>query len=184
MTKKQAKNGREPAQKSKVQDKPEESEHVTTAPVAENRERQETAVLEESKADSTKTNRLAGAAKVMEEGVHLVGKKAPEVASIVIHNVKKGVSAAYGTSSVLVRDAYHAASKYAEKYKHKVEIKKIKARREDTCKRLGSIIYTRVVINEEPPEKPLSDQEITSLLQQIQDLDDEVVRVGKELEKH
>ena len=84
----------------------------------------------------------------------------------------------------MVREAYHAASDYADKYKHKIEIKKLKAQRETTSSRLGSIIYTRIIIDDEPPEKTFSDQEITSLLQQIQDLDNEVVIIGKELEEY
>jgi len=71
-----------------------------------------------------------------------------------------------------------------QKYKHKIEVKKLKAQREATSSRLGSIIYTRIIIDGEPREKAFSDQEITSLLQQIQHLDNEVVKIGKELEKY
>lgn len=84
----------------------------------------------------------------------------------------------------MLREAYHAASDYAEKYKYKFEIKKLKAERQAMSSRLGTAIYTRIVIDEEPLEKPFSDQEIASLLHQIQDLDDESEKIGNEPEKH
>jgi hypothetical protein len=184
MTEKETKIRRKTQQKASAQEKPQEKEQMATQPLEETEKRQESVVSEDTERDSTKTGALVGAAKAIEEGVELVGEKAPEVVSVVLHKVKKGVSVAYGTSSTLVREAYHAASDYADKYKHKIEVKKLKAQREAVSSSLGSIIYTRIIIDGEPPEKPFSDQEITSLLQQIQDLDKEVVRIGKELEKH
>ncbi len=184
MTEKETKIRRKTQQEASAQEKPQEKEQMATQPLEETEKLQEPVVSEDTERDSTKTGALAGAAKAIEEGVEFVGEKAPEVASIVLHKVKKGVSVAYGTSSTLVREAYHAASDYADKYKHKIEIKKLKAQREATSSRLGSIIYTRINIDGEPPEKTFSDQEITSLLQQIQDLDNEVVKIGKEFEKY
>lgn len=126
----------------------------------------------------------AGAAKAIEGGVGFVGDKAPKVASFVIHKVRKGASVAYGTGSKIVRDAYRTSSEYADKYKHKAEMKRLKERRESVSARLGSEIYTRIVVDEETPDKLFLDQRITSLLDQIQKLDNDVVKIGKELEKH
>ncbi len=184
MTEKETKISGETQQVASAQERPQEKEQMATQPLEETENRQESGVSEDSERNSTKTGALAGAAKAIEEGVELVGDKAPEVVSVVLHKVKKGVTVAYGTSTTLVREAYHAASDYADKYKHKIKAKNLKAQREATSSRLGSIIYTRIIIDGEPPEKAVSDQEITSLLQQIQDLDNEVVRVGKELEKY
>jgi hypothetical protein len=184
MTEKETKTRRKTQQETPAQEEPQEKEQMATQPLDETEKLQEPVVSEHTERDSTKTGALVGAAKAIEEGVQFVGGKAPEVASFVLHRVRKGISVAYGTSSALVRDAYHAAGGYADKYKHKIEIKKLRAQREATSSRLGSIVYTRINIDGEPPEKTFSDQEITSLLQQIQDLDNEVVRVGKELEEH
>jgi hypothetical protein len=167
-----------------AREKPADKEQRATPPLKEPEIRQESVGSEDTVTDSTKTGALVQAAKVIEEGAELVGEKAPEVVSVVIHTIKKGVSATYGTSSTLVRGAYHAASDYADKYKHKNEMKKLKAQRQAMSSTLGSIIYTRFIIDGEPPEKVFPDQEITSLLQQIQGLDNEVVRIGKELEKY
>ena len=111
------------------------------------------------------------------------GKKAPEIVSAVMHKVRKGASMAYGTGSTLVREAYHAASEQADRYKHKNEIRKLKARREDASARLGSIIYSKIIIDETPPKETLADREIIMLLQQIQNLDNDVEKIGKELER-
>jgi len=167
-----------------AREKPQESKQTATPPLGATEKRQEPVVSEDTARDSKKTGALVQAARAIEEGAKLVGEKAPVIASIVFHSIKKGVSVAYGTSSTLAREAYHAASDYADKYKHKIEVKKLKAQREATSSRLGSIIYTRIIIDGEPPEKAFSDQEITSLLQQIQDLANEVVKIGKELEKY
>ena len=184
MTEKEMKIGRKTPEVIFAQEKPKEKEQMATPPLQETEKPQESVVAEDTVKDSTKTGALVEAAKAIEESVGLVGEKAPEVVSVVIHTIKKGVSVAYGTSSTLVRGAYHAASDYADQYKHKIEIKKLKAQRQTTSSRLGSVIYTRIILDGETPEKAFPDQEITSLLQQIQDLDSEVVKIGEELEKH
>ena len=184
MTEKETKIRRETQQVASAQEKPQEKEQMATQPLEETEKRQESVVSEDTERDSTKTGPLVEAAKAIEEGVEMVGDKAPEVVTVVLHKVKKGVSAAYGNSSTLVREAYHAASDYADKYKHKIKVKKLKARREATSSRLGSIIYTKIIVNGEPPEKAFLDEEITLLLQQVEGLDNEVVKIGKELEKN
>ena len=163
-------------------EKSREPEQMATQPSDDTEESAGTVVAEDTEGDTAKTGAFVGAAKAIEDGMEFVGEKAPEVVSVVLHKVKEGVSLAYGTSSTLVREAYDAASDYADEYKHKVEIKRLKVQRDSTSSTLGSTIYTRLVVNEEPPENIFSDPEITSLLQRIQDLDNEVVRIGKELE--
>ncbi len=167
-----------------AQEKPQEKEQMATQPSGATEKWQEPVVSEDTVRDSTKIGALVQAAKAIEEGAEFVGEKVPVVASIVFHSIKKGVSVAYRTSSTLVGGAYHAASDYADKYKHKIEVKKLKAQREATSSRLGSIIYSKIVIDQEPPQKAFSNEEITSLLQQIHDLDNEVVKIGKELDEN
>jgi len=169
---------------SSAREKPQESKQTATPPLGATEKRQESVVSEDTARDSKKTGALVQAARAIEEGAKLVGEKAPVIASIVFHSIKKGVSVAYGASSTLVGGAYHAANDYADKYKHKIEVKKLRAQREATSSRLGSIIYSRIVIDEEPPQKAFSDEEITSLLQQILDLDNEVVKIGEELDEN
>jgi hypothetical protein len=166
-----------------AREKPQEKERMATPPSGATEQRRESVVAEETVRDSAKTGALVHAAKAIEEGAELVGEKAPVLASIVFHSIKKGVSVAYETSSTLVGGAYHAASDYAEKYKHKIEVKKLNALREATSSRLGSIIYDKIVVEEALPEKAFADEEIRSLLQQIHDLDNEVVEIGKELDE-
>ena len=170
-------------QEASAQENLQEKEQTATQPAEETEEQSESAVSGDTEKGGNKAGALVGAAKAIEDGMGFVGEKAPEVASFVLHKVKRGVSAAYGTSQTLVRDAYHTAGDYADKYKHKNEIRKLKAQREATTSRLGSAIYTKVIVDGEAPEKTLAETEITSLLQQIQDLDNEVIKIGKELEK-
>lgn len=155
MTEKEAKTRRKTPQKASAQEKPQEKEQPASQPLEETEQRQES-----------------------------VARKAPEVVSAVLQKLKKGATVAYGTSSILVRDGYHAASDYADKYKHKIEVKKLKAQRDAVSSMLGSIVYTRIIIDGEPPGESFSDPEITSLLQQIQELDKDVVRIGDEILKY
>ena len=129
------------------------------------------------------TGPLVGVARAIEDGVARVGEKAPEVVSVVYHRVKKGIAVAYGTGSTIVRDAYHAAGDYADRYRHKVEIGRLNERRDALTARLGSLVYTRVVIDAAAPAGLAEDAEVADLFLQIQRLDEEIVAVGKELEK-
>ena len=114
MTEKETKTRRKTQQKVSAREKPQEKEQMATQPLEETEKRQESVVSEDTERDGTKTGALVGAAKAIEEGAELVGGKAPEVVSAVLHKLKKGVSVAYGTSSTLVREGYHAASDYAD----------------------------------------------------------------------
>jgi hypothetical protein len=185
MTEKKTEIKRETWKDTSAQEQKLENEQLETGPIEGDGARQELAGTSATEADDRKiAGVLAGAAKAIEGGVGYVGERAPKVASFVVHKVKKGVSVAYGTSSAFVQDAYHRSSEYADKYKHKAEIKRLKGQRDAVTSRLGSLIYTKIVIDDESPEKVFSEQRISSILQQIEDLDKEVVKIGRGLEEH
>lgn len=181
-TKSKDKTRRTPPAESKAQAR----EPAESNP-AENVSEQLQPAVTESTAESgaKKAKVLAGAAaKKIEEGVGYVGEKAPEVASIVLHKVKKGATAAYGAGSTFMKGALHRGRDYAEKTKHKVEIRKLQAKRDALISKLGSIIYTGIAVDKEAPDKLLTSGEIQSLVEKIGELENDLLTAGQALEKH
>ncbi len=155
--------------------------------LAENVAEQLEPAVSESTGDGgrQKAKVLAGAAaKKIEEGVGYVGEKAPEVASIVLHKVKKGATAAYGAGSTFMKGALHRGRDYAEKTRHKVEIRKLQAKRDALISKLGSIIYTGIAVDKEAPDKLLTSGENQSLVEKIGELENDLLTAGQALEKH
>ena len=96
-------------------------------------------------------NFLKEAAENIEEGAKVVGEKAGEFASgfadktsdvgkTLVEKFKEGVSEAYEFGSKAFEGISEAAQSYADKYKHKVEIRELKTKQEDTYTKLGSVI--------------------------------------------
>lgn len=181
-TKSKDKTRRTPPAESKAQAR----EPAESNP-AENVSEQLQPAVTESTAESgaKKAKVLAGAAaKKIEEGVGYVGEKAPEVASVVLHKVRKGATVALDASSTFMKGAFHRGRDYAEKTRHKVEIRKLQAKRDALTSKLGSIVYTGIAIDKESPDKLLTSGEIKSLVEEIRELDNDMVTAGQGLEKH
>jgi hypothetical protein len=123
-----------------------------------------------------------------------IGGKTPEIASHVLEQstritrdvfgkIHDGWSTAYDTSSKFMQEAYHTTSAYAERHKSTVVMKKLTAEREKLNQKLGSVIYTKYKDESVPPQEIFELQEIRDILDQCENVDNEVLRIGKELDK-
>ncbi len=185
MGKKEAKSKGKTRPEAAEEKEAQQQERAETKTEQEVREQLEAAVSETKDTSSVKkASALAGAAKAIEKGAGLVGEKAPEVMSTVLHTVKKGATVAYGAGSTFVRKASQRAKENAETYRHRAEIRKLQARRDALTSKLGSIVYSGIAVDNESPESLLTSGEITALIEEIGQLDIEVIKAGQALEKH
>lgn len=134
------------------------------------------------------------ATRHLAEKAREIGDKTPEIASHVLEQstkitrdvfgkIHEGWSAAYDASSKFVQEAYHTTSAYADRHKNTVVMKKLTAEREKLNQRLGSVIYTKHKDEGMSPEKIFELQEVKEILDQCENVDNEVLRIGKELDK-
>jgi hypothetical protein len=112
-----------------------------------------------------------------------VADKTSKIAEELYAKLKKGVSGAYDVSAVVLDDLVQSAEKYTEKYKHKVEMKRLNSERDELAKGLGSIVYTRFHQKKPFDSTFFSDKRLNSILANIEKLDKDIIKVGKKLDK-
>ena len=150
----------------------------------------ETKISNESKQKSF----LVDAAENIDAGAKLVKDRTAEIAAdlagkassfkdTLLHKVKKGVSEAYEAGSKAVEELTETAQDYAEKYKHKMEINKLKAKQDRQYTVLGSLIFEKYKVAGLTPAKLLKEKDIVSLINEIENTVEQIVEQGKALDK-
>lgn len=123
-----------------------------------------------------------------------IGDRTPEIASHVLEQttrltrdvfgrLQEGWSSAYEASSKLMHEAYDTTSGYAERHKNTVVMKKLTAEREKINQKLGAVVYTKYRNEGVSPADIFELEEVKELLDQCDNVDKEVVRIGKELDE-
>ncbi len=140
-----------------------------------------------SKFDEAMANVVAGASRGMgrmSEEAPRIAAKTSEVAKEGYGKLKHGLSVAYDTGSKLTREAYREAKEQAERFKHTMEMRKLKTRRETLCADLGKVAYSEIAAGGMPAADAFSEDRFLQLIEQIRRVDNDIVEVAKELEKH
>jgi len=139
-----------------------------------------------SRLDEAMDTVVAGASKGMErvsEEAPKVAAKTSEVAKEGYGKLKHGLSVAYDRGSKLSRVAYREAKEQAEKFKHTMEMRKLKSRREELCADLGKAAYGDIVARGKAAADAFADDRFVRLIEEIRQVDEEIVEVAKELDE-
>lgn len=152
--------------------------------------------MAEQSVEATKrfTNSSVEATRHFAEKARSLGDRTPEITSHVLEQTTKftrdvfgrlheGWSSAYEASSKFMQEAYHTTSAYAERHKSTVVMKKLTAEREKLNQKLGSVIYTKYKDEGVAPEDLFELDEVREILTQCENVDNEVLRIGQELDK-
>ena len=141
------------------------------------------------------TGVLVEAAKKIESGAKVFGKKASkvaekvseqttELAEITIGKLKKGVSDAYDLSSKTVSDMSKKAGKYVKKYEDTLEMKKLSHDRDKKMQALGEHI-SALYKSKSKDVKGLFTHEVSvTLLKELELLDKEIVKLGRKIKRN
>lgn len=133
----------------------------------------------EVKKTKMKKSFIADLIENVEQGAKLVSDKTSET----YEKVRKGAAEAIDTSSHVVTDLYYSASEYTDQFKDKIEMKKLNSEKEELFADLGKHFYRKYKIENESITKLSRNKKFTSLLKSIQQLDKEIVELGKNLKK-
>ncbi len=137
---------------------------------------------------------LVDAAEHIDEGTKLVKDKTAELATDIakkavgfkdtlFDKVKKGVSEAYEASSKAIEELTETAQEYGDKYKHKIEINKLKAKQEKQFTKLGSLIFDKYKVIGISADKLFKEKDIKELINEIENTAKQIVEQGKTLDK-
>jgi hypothetical protein len=143
-------------------------------------------------ADSAKkqSGLLVEAAANIEEGAGVVGEKISdvagqtvEVASDILDAMKDRLHKVYVAGNRAVEGVTRSAQEHAEKYKQNAEMKRLAVERDRLTAKLGFATYRHFKERKWSPELLFEDREISSLVDQIESLDREVVKIGEAIER-
>ena len=126
---------------------------------------------------------LVEAAENIEEGAKIVGEKTSEIASETYDKVKKGAVDVFDTSSKVASDLYQAASDYAELFRDKIEMQKLKSERDRLSRDLGKYFYLRYRVEGLSFRELSAKKDFKTLIKDIEKVDKEAIRLGKSLSK-
>jgi len=139
------------------------------------------------KDDTELLKRIEGSLKEVSEDATVfasdIASKTSKIAEELYIKLKKGVSEAYDVSAVVLDDLVQSAEKYADKYKNKIEMRRLNADRDDLAQQLGSIVYIRFKQKKPFDSRFFADKKLNGLLDKIEKLDKEIVKIGKKLDK-
>ena len=109
--------------------------------------------------------------------------KASKLTDTILKKVKKGVSDAYEASSKAIDELTETAQDYAEKYKHKIEINKLKVKQDQQYSKLGSLIFDKYKVVGIPADKLFQEPDIKNIIIEIEKTAKEIVDLGKALDE-
>jgi hypothetical protein len=117
------------------------------------------------------------------EGAKMVGEKGTELADLIVHKLKRGLSQAYEAGAKVVDELSQAAQEYAEKYKAESKMKKVNGEKDKLMIQLGQSIFRHHLAGGNFTEAFFNKEEIVEQFNQIEVLDKEIVETGKQLDK-
>jgi hypothetical protein len=136
-----------------------------------------------SSVKKAKKSFLAELIENVEHGAKIVSEKTTEIATETFEKVKKGAVDAIDTSSHVVNELYYSASEYTDQFKDKIEMKKLNNSKQQLFAELGQFFYKKYKIENITFSKFSRSRNFTSILKNIQQLDEEIVELGNHLKK-
>ncbi|MEJ2053933.1 MAG: hypothetical protein P8X42_08445 [Calditrichaceae bacterium] len=109
--------------------------------------------------------------------------RASKLTDSILDKVKQGVSEAYEAGSKALEDLTETAQDYAEKYKHKLEINKLKSKQDQQYTQLGSLIFDKYKIIGIPANKLFQEKDIKNSIKEIEETAKKIVDLGKALDE-
>ena len=135
--------------------------------------------------NKTKVNKgtLVEIAESIEAGAKIVGEKTSEIAGDAFELVKKGAEDIFVAGSKVAADLYHSASEYAETFKEKVEMSKLKSEKERLIRDLGRYFYANYQVEGLTFTEISRNKEFKEIIKKIGKLDHQIVELGKAFTK-
>lgn len=149
-----------------------------------------TKVKQSPEPENKKDDFLTEAAKTIESGVDVAGEKISELADKTVETagelfkaVKKGLSSTYDASAKVIDDISNTAQDYIDKYKKNLEVNKLSEKRDELTKKLGTLFFAEFKVKKEDTVPSFfKKEEILNLIDEIEKLNKNIVKIGKKLE--
>ncbi|MEF8985209.1 MAG: hypothetical protein V5A51_11515, partial [Bacteroidales bacterium] len=123
--------------------------------------------------------------RVINEEAKAIGEKLSTYSEKIFGTIKKTSKEAYKTGAKLTRNAVNNAQALAEKYRDMYEMRNLNNEKKKIGSQLGVKLYLAMKNNNNTiPDDFTSDEEVKSLLEQIEEVDQKIIDLSKEIEKN
>ncbi len=121
-------------------------------------------------------------AGVVGEKISIIAEKTADATGNVLDVLKDRISHAYQVGAKAVDDVTRVAQEYAQKHKQNSEIKRLRGQQEQLMAQLGYVAYRKFKDKKWSLELLSQEEEAIKMYEEIERLDREVVKVGRQLE--
>jgi hypothetical protein len=127
---------------------------------------------------------IAEGTRVINEEARAIGEKLSTYSEKIFGRIKETSSEAYRTSARLTQNAVNNAQALAEKYRDMYEMRNLNNEKKKVGSQLGMKLYLAMKNNNNTiPDDFTSYEEVKSLLEQIEEVDQKIIDLSKEIEK-
>ncbi|KPL17380.1 MAG: hypothetical protein AMS23_00540 [Bacteroides sp. SM1_62] len=111
-------------------------------------------------------------------------EKSSVLAGKVLEKIRGGVSDAYEAGVKALDELANSAQNYLEKYEDSREMKRLSSERRELTKELGIRVYSNNKSKKTSIENLFTDKEIGVLVERIEVLNKEIVKLGKKIDQY
>jgi hypothetical protein len=110
-----------------------------------------------------------------------IGDQTTEIAGKVLEKLKKGATETYEAGSKAFEDLSNKATEYLETYENSVEMRRLREKKNELAEQLGHQVYTVYKQKKINVESLLSEKEIDPLVQDMNAVHKEIVKLGRKI---
>lgn len=133
--------------------------------------------------DDAKAN-ISESAKNIGEEVKYLGKKMASYSETIFGKIKDNTKEVIKYGLDLTKDGVHQAQEMAENLKDDIEIRKFNTKKKEVSAQMGMKFYLEIKNNNNQiPENLMQDNEVISLLKELEKLDKEILKRSEESKK-
>jgi hypothetical protein len=124
----------------------------------------------------------------IEEGARTIGDEARDIgekiysySEVVFGKIKEGTSDLWKSGVDLTNDMVNRAQEVAEKYRDRIEVRKLNEEKKKVASQLGMNVYLEVKNNDNTlPEKFFTKRQVKSMMKNLEQIDKQILDLSEE----
>lgn len=113
-----------------------------------------------------------------------IGEKISSYSEVVFGKIKEGTSDLWKSGVDLTNDMVNRAQEMAEKYRDRIEVRKLNEEKRKVSSQLGMNVYLEMKNNDNKlPEKFFNKRQVKSMLKNLEQIDKQILDLSEEDEK-
>jgi len=122
-------------------------------------------------------------AKIIGDEARDLGEKIYSYSEVIFGRIKEGTSDLWKSGVELTKDTVNKAQEMAEKYRDRIEVRKLNEEKRKVSSQLGMNVYLELKNNDNKlPEKFFNKRQVKSMLKNLEQIDKQILDLSEEEE--